>query len=132
MYYQYQQDRGPFNREKIWYPYNEDTPAYIIPPIANISDGPSGLEYYPGTGFGEDFRGRFFLCDFRGDAARSGIRSWRNKAKGAYWEVVEDEKPFWNMLLGHCYGKKMRRSLERPVELFPIVITPTVPRSQAF
>ncbi len=99
MYYQYQQDRGPFNREKIWYPYNEDTPAYIIPPIANISDGPSGLEYYPGTGFGEDFRGRFFLCDFRGDAARSGIRSWRNKAKGAYWEVVEDEKPFWNMLV---------------------------------
>ena len=99
MYYQYQQDRGPFNREKIWYPYNEDTPAYIIPPIANISDGPSGLEYYPGTGFGEDFRGRFFLCDFRGDAARSGIRSWRNKAKGAYWEVVEDEQPFWNMLV---------------------------------
>ena len=99
MYYQYQQDRGPFNREKIWYPYNEDTPAYIIPPIANISDGPSGLEYYPGTGFGEDFRGRFFLCDFRGDAAQSGIRSWRNKAKGAYWEVVEDEQPFWNMLV---------------------------------
>jgi quinoprotein glucose dehydrogenase len=99
MYYQYQQDRGPFNREKIWYPFNDKTPAYIIPPIANIADGPSGLEYYPGTGFGEDFRGRFFLCDFRGAAAQSGIRSWRNKAKGAYWEVVEDEKPFWNMLV---------------------------------
>lgn len=99
MYYQYQQDRGPFNREKIWYPYHKDTPAYIIPPIANIADGPSGLEYYPGTGFGEDFRGRFFLCDFRGDAAQSGIRSWRNKAKGAYWEVVDDDKPFWNMLV---------------------------------
>ncbi len=99
MYYQYQEDRGPFNREKIWYPYNEDTPAYIVPPIINISDGPSGLEYYPGTGFGDEFKGRFFLCDFRGDASRSGVRSFRNQAKGATWELVEDEQPFWNMLV---------------------------------
>ena len=55
MYYQYQEDRGPFNREKIWHPFNEDTPAYIIPPIQNFADGPSGLEHYPGTGFGVDF-----------------------------------------------------------------------------
>ena len=70
MYYQYIDDRGPFNREKIWYPYNEDTPAYIIPPIANIADGPAGLEYYPGTGFGDEFKDRFFLCDFRGTVIR--------------------------------------------------------------
>ena len=99
MYYQYQEDRGPFNREKIWHPFNEDTPAYIVPPIANISDGPSGLEYYPGTGFGDDFKGRFFLCDFRGNAAQSGIRSWRNKPNGAHWDLVDDEQPFWNMLV---------------------------------
>ena len=42
MYYQYLPDRGPFNREKIWYPANDDTPAYILPPIANLGDGPSG------------------------------------------------------------------------------------------
>ena len=42
MEYQYLSDRGPFNREKIWHPYNEDTPAYIIPPIRNFADGPSG------------------------------------------------------------------------------------------
>ncbi|MFK7769173.1 MAG: PVC-type heme-binding CxxCH protein [Mariniblastus sp.] len=99
MYYQYQGDRGPFNREKIWYPYNEDTPAYIVPPIKNFADGPSGLEYYPGTGFGDDFKGRFFLCDFRGDAAVSGVRSFRNQADGAYWKLVDDEQPLWNMLI---------------------------------
>lgn len=99
MYYQYHEDRGPFNREKIWHPFNKDTPAYIVPPIANISDGPSGLEYYPGTGFGDEFKGRFFLCDFRGDATQSGVRSWRNKPDGAHWELIEDEKPFWNMLV---------------------------------
>lgn len=100
MYYQYIPDRGPFNREKIWYPYNETTPAYIIPPIANISDGPSGLEFYPGTGFGERFADRFFLCDFRGNATVSGVRSFRHQAKGAGWELVDkDEQPFWNMLI---------------------------------
>lgn len=99
MYYQYQPDRGPFNREKIWHPFHADTPAYIVPPIQNISDGPSGLEYYPGTGFGEDFKGRFFLADFRGDATQSGIRSFRNQPDGAFWKLVEDEKPFWNMLV---------------------------------
>lgn len=98
MHYQYISDRGPFNREKIWHPYNEDTPAYILPPITNISDGPSGLEYYPGTGFGEQFAGRFFLCDFRGDASRSGIRSFQLSPKGASWDLVNDEQPFWNIL----------------------------------
>jgi quinoprotein glucose dehydrogenase len=98
MYYQYLEDRGPFNREKIWEPFSEDTPAYIVPPIANISDGPSGLEYYPGTGFGDEFLGRFFLCDFRGVATTSGIRSFKNQPKGAFFDLVEDEKPFWNIL----------------------------------
>lgn len=99
MYYQYQEDRGPFNREKIWLPYHDDTPAYIIPPIDNFADGPSGLEYYPGTGFGEEFNKRFFLCDFRGDASRSGVRWFRNQADGAYWKLVDDEQPLWNMLI---------------------------------
>ncbi len=47
MHFQYLMDRGPFNREKIWHPYGPDTPAYIVPPIDNISDGPSGLAFYP-------------------------------------------------------------------------------------
>lgn len=99
MYYQYQPDRGPFNREKIWHPFSAETPAYIVPPIANFSDGPSGLEYYPGTGFGDNFKGRFFLADFRGDATQSGVRSFRNEPNGAFWKLVDDTQPFWNMLV---------------------------------
>ena len=99
MHYQYINDRGPFNREKIWHPYNEDTPAYVFPPIVNISDGPSGLEYYPGTGFGDRFAGKFFLCDFRGDALQSGIRSFRHLPDGAGWKIEdENEQPIWNIL----------------------------------
>ena len=45
-----QGSRGPWNAEKIWHPPHDGQPAYIVPPIANLADGPSGLAYYPGTG----------------------------------------------------------------------------------
>lgn len=98
MHYQYLPDRGPFNREKIWHPWNPDTPAYIVPPVANIADGPSGLDFYPGTGLGDFFENRFVLCDFRGAAGVSGIRSFRNKPLGAFWEVVDMDETIWGTL----------------------------------
>ncbi|MEZ6120214.1 MAG: PQQ-dependent sugar dehydrogenase [Pirellulaceae bacterium] len=98
MAYQYLADRGPFNREKIWEPLHDQQPAHIVPPIANFADGPSGLDYYPGTGFGESYRGRFFLVDFRGTANQSGIRSFRNEADGAFFKLVDADQPIWNIL----------------------------------
>jgi quinoprotein glucose dehydrogenase len=98
MYYQYLPDRGPFNREKIWHPYHEGQPAYIVPPIANFADGPSGLMHYPGVGLSESFANRFLLCDFRGGPANSGIRSFRVKPKGAFFEMADEEQPFWKIL----------------------------------
>ncbi|MEC8799900.1 MAG: PVC-type heme-binding CxxCH protein, partial [Planctomycetota bacterium] len=97
MHYQYLGDRGPFNREKIWHPFHEQTPAYIIPPVANFADGPSGLAYYPGTGFSDDFKGRFFLCDFRGQASNSGIRSLKVEAKGAFFLIAHTQRAFWKI-----------------------------------
>ena len=100
MYYQYLADRGPFNREKIWYPYNKnESAAYVVPPIDNFADGPSGLTFYPGTGLTDFFTDRFFLCDFRGNATVSGIRTFRSKQKGAFWEIADSDKTFWNMLI---------------------------------
>ena len=98
MYYQYLSDRGPFNREKIWYPYNDDTPAYIVPPIANVGDGPSGLTYYPGTGFGDLFKNQFLLCDFRGNASNSGIRAIEHEPDGAFFKLKKVTQPIWQTL----------------------------------
>lgn len=98
MAYQYLPDRGPFNREKIWHAVNADQPAYIVPPVTNFADGPSGLAYYPGTGLSDHFRGRFFLVDFRGGPANSGIRTFRMKPKGASFELVDAEESIWNVL----------------------------------
>ena len=41
--------RGPWNEEKLWYPAFAGQAAYIVPPIANLADGPSGLTYDPGV-----------------------------------------------------------------------------------
>jgi quinoprotein glucose dehydrogenase len=98
MYYQYLNDRGPFNREKIWHPHHEGQPAYILPPILNLADGPSGLAFYPGTGLSDHFKDRFFLCDFRGTPGNSGVRTFRLKPKGATFEVVDAEESFWSIL----------------------------------
>ncbi|MEX1042980.1 MAG: PVC-type heme-binding CxxCH protein [Pirellulaceae bacterium] len=98
MTYQYLSDRGPFNREKLWHEYHPGQAAYINPPIKNISDGPSGLVHYPGTGLGEAYKGTFFLCDFRGGPANSGVRSFRMSPKGATFELVDSEQFLWQML----------------------------------
>lgn len=98
MFYQYLPDRGPFNRDQLWQPYQPSTPAYIVPPIINFGDGPSGLTYYPGTGLGDEFKNTFFLCDFRGGPANSGIRTIRLERDGAFFKVVDNAQPIWQIL----------------------------------
>lgn len=98
MSYQYLSDRGPFNREKIWHPFHPDSPAHLVPPITNLSSGPSGLAFYPGTGLGDHYRGRFFLCDFRGAAAGSVVRTFKVEPAGAFFKVVEAEETLRNIL----------------------------------
>lgn len=98
MYYQYLPDRGPFNREKLWYPKHEGQPSYIVPPIANFTDGPSGLAYYPGTGFGDALNDTFLICDFRGGPSNSGIRSFKLEPDGAFYKLTTDAQPVWTCL----------------------------------
>ena len=98
MYYQYLEDRGPWNRERIWYPYRADEetsavqPAATLPPIANLGDGPSGLTFYPGVGLSDRYQGHFFMADFRGTAGNSGIRSFTNTPKGATFELTDSHR----------------------------------------
>ncbi len=103
MAYQYLPDRGPFNREKIWHPYDPDsTPAYIVPPIDNFADGPSGFAFYPGSGFSDHMRDRFLLCDFRGQTSGSGVKTFRLRPAGAFWSIADEENSFWNLLATDC------------------------------
>ena len=87
--------RGPWNSEKMWAPQNDAQPAYLTPPVKNITAGPSGNAYYPGTGLGPEWQGTFALCDFRGSGAGSGIVSFKLQPKGASFELVEDRRLLW-------------------------------------
>lgn len=98
MAYQYLPDRGPWNRERIWDADNRKPPAFAMPPVANTGDGPSGLAYYPGTGMSIDYRGNFFMCDFRGVAGMSGVRTFKMKPRGASFELIDPELFVWNCL----------------------------------
>ena len=64
--FQWLNDRGAWNREKMWHARHPEQTAAILPPIRNFADGPSGLVYDTGIGLPERFRDNFFLCDFRG------------------------------------------------------------------
>ncbi len=80
---------GPWNAEKMWQPQNDEQPAYIVPPVANIGNGPSGLTHYPGVGLPERYNDHFFLCDFKGQPQRSLVHSFVNSPKGASFELVD-------------------------------------------
>ena len=94
--------RGSWNAEKLWHPAHEGQPAFLLPPIANISDGPSGLAHDPGTGFPDSYRGHFFLADFRGSSGSSGIRSFALKPKGPSYELVDSKEFLWSLLATDC------------------------------
>ncbi len=103
MAFQYLPDRGPWNREGWWHEWDASgaklQAAHIVPPVKHVSSGPSGVTYYPGTGFDDSFRGTFFMCDFRGGANGSGIWAFKLKQRGA-WFGMEEQKQFaWNTLV---------------------------------
>ena len=103
------QRRGPWLGERMCFP--EDRAAHIVPPIANIANGPSGVAYYPGTGLAAKYDSHFLLCDFKGASTASGIWSFKMQPKGASFELVEKEQFIWNTLVtdvdfgydGHVY-----------------------------
>jgi quinoprotein glucose dehydrogenase len=86
----------------LWKPHFDGQAAYIVPPLANICDGPSGLCYEPGTALTPKWRQHFFVCDFRGDRASSGIQTFTLKPKGASFELDTFEHFIWGTLATDC------------------------------
>ncbi len=88
MAYQYLNDRGPWMRERPWDEKIAAGVRYIVPCIANISDGPSGLTYNPGTGLSDKYKGKFFLSDFRGGASASVVHEISVEPQGAFFKAT--------------------------------------------
>ncbi len=73
--------------EKLFKPRWEGQAAYIIPPIMNFHNGPTGMVYNPGTALGSVWKNKFFLVEFVGNPSRSPIWSFGLKPKGASFEL---------------------------------------------
>ena len=89
MTFQYLEDRGPWNRELLWDDKEGRKARYIVPPIANLSNGPSGLTYNPGTGLSAKYARRFYLSDFRGGAGASVVHEIALEPEGAFFKLKE-------------------------------------------
>ncbi len=110
-YAEHMANGGPWMAEQLWAPEANGNAAYLVPCVQPLGAGPSGLAYYPGTGWDEKYDDHFFLCDFRGGAGNSGIWSIRNRIKGASFELegdggkpVDPKKLDQNSIIYHLLG----------------------------
>jgi putative membrane-bound dehydrogenase-like protein len=78
--------------EKMYKPRFEGQAAYITPAIANYVSGPTGMLYNPGTALSPKYKNTFFIAEFVGNPAKSGIHAFKLKPKGASFELGESEK----------------------------------------
>jgi putative membrane-bound dehydrogenase-like protein len=69
--------------EKMSVPRWEGQAAYILPPIQNYHNGPTGFVYNPGTALGKAWQNKFFVVEFVGSPSNSHIWSFGLKPKGA-------------------------------------------------
>ncbi len=87
-----QNQRGPWSQERTWWKWDADDavrPAWTLPPIEHLTDGPSGIVFYPGLGLPEKYDNHFFLCDFLGGDEYSRIVSFAVEPSGAGYTVVD-------------------------------------------
>ncbi|WP_209330156.1 HEAT repeat domain-containing protein [Lunatimonas salinarum] len=103
--WQFGKYRDPDNNGyKVWMDENMHTPraddqaAYFIPTIANYVNGPTGMLYNPGTALGPKWNNTFFVAEFAGNPARSGIHAFKLTPKGAGFELQETEQVMGGIL----------------------------------
>jgi quinoprotein glucose dehydrogenase len=77
--------------ENMYIPRHEGQAAYITPCIINYVNGPTGMLYNPGTALSPRWKNTFFVVEFVGNPARSGIHAFKLQPSGATFELKETE-----------------------------------------
>jgi glucose/arabinose dehydrogenase len=77
--------------EKLYVPRWEGQAAYIIPPIRNFHNGPTGMLWNPGTALGKRWLNKFFLVEFVGNTNNSHIWAFDLQPKGASFDFKSEE-----------------------------------------
>lgn len=79
-------------KEKLYTGRWDGQAAYILPPIQNFHNGPTGMLFNPGTALGKDWMKKFFLVEFVGTPTVSRIWSFGLKPKGASFVLDGEQK----------------------------------------
>ena len=64
--------------------------AYILPPIMNYHNGPTGFTYNPGSGLSKKWQNHFFVSEFVGEPSGSHIWGFTLKRKGFSFELERE------------------------------------------
>lgn len=85
--WQYIQDAfNPWMDEKLWEPYQEGQPSYILPAISLYQDGPAGMTANPGTALNEAWADYFFHTG----APNGKQYAFQVEPDGASYRMVND------------------------------------------
>ena len=73
--------------EVMFKPRWEGQAAYILPPLKNYHNGPTGFTYNPGSGLGKKWQNHFFVSEFVGEPSGSHIWGFTLKRRGFSFEL---------------------------------------------
>lgn len=72
--------------EGMYLPRHDKQAAYFLPPIRNYHNGPTGMQFNPGTALGKNWLNKFFLVEFPGTPSGAHIWAFDLKPKGATFD----------------------------------------------
>lgn len=85
------QARSLWFDEGWWKKKADRRPDAVLPPADIYTQGPSGLTYFPGTGFDPKWEDMFLIADYAG---RGEVKGFRMKAAGAGFEMASQQMVF--------------------------------------
>lgn len=88
---------NPWMQERMWDTQNPEQPAWLLPPLGHLANGPSGLTFQPGTALGGLESDRFLICDYKGGPSASGVWSFGVEPDGASYQVSNPSKFLWGL-----------------------------------
>lgn len=79
--------------ERLWEPAHDGQPQWIVPPLMNFTDGPSGLVFTSGLSLPGRYQNSFFIADYKGAASQCFLWNFKVSQEGAGY-VVRDTHLF--------------------------------------
>ena len=75
--------------EKLWQPSHQGQPQWILPPLMNFTDGPSGLTFTSGLSLPGRYQNSFFICDYKGTSNQCFLWNFKVSPDGAGYAVKD-------------------------------------------